>query len=58
MSDYTVTVPSGPYATVRAWEKAKRLYGDSVRLGGIVGPTWGRQYTYEVEVDSIIEGDE
>jgi hypothetical protein len=44
----TVTVSAGPYATVRAVERARRIYGENVTVAGIVGPNWGRSYTYEV----------
>ena len=47
-STRTVTVAAGPYATVRATERARRLYGPAVVVRGIIGPTWGRTYTFEV----------
>ena len=49
MNEMTVSISAGAYATVRATEKARRIYGSTVRAVGIIGPTWGRTYLYRVE---------
>ena len=43
----TVTVAAGAYATVRAVEKARKVYGPDVTVRGIVNESAGR-YEYEV----------
>lgn len=44
----TVTVMAGAYASVRAAEKAKRVYGPEVTVGGILNSLNEPSWVYEV----------